>query len=182
MYLRYLKIFSWVRNKRRREVGFLCTNKQRALLQKVNTLLPETRLVDRFYLSVAAPPVSHHLNQRLPVSLFSHSHVASNKYNIATKFLYTRNKQYFTVISSIDNCYVEKMKRCFWYSTSFSRLSEIMVKKRMNIFYVAFLFLFLLLMKYLVKSKAYWKHLLSTVYADLNIFVPVDFTGQSSKT
>jgi len=44
--------------------------------------LPETRLVDRFYLSVAAPPVSHHLNQRLPVSLFSHSHVASNVFII----------------------------------------------------------------------------------------------------
>jgi len=34
-------------------------------------------------LRAAAPPVSHHLNQRLPVSLFSHSHVASNKYSIA---------------------------------------------------------------------------------------------------
>jgi len=33
-------------------------------------------------LRAAAPPVSHHLNQRLPVSLFSHSHVASNKYTI----------------------------------------------------------------------------------------------------
>jgi len=48
----------------------------------VKTLLPETRLVGRFYPAVAAPPVSHHLNQRLPVSLFSHSHVASNKYTI----------------------------------------------------------------------------------------------------
>jgi len=50
---------------------------------EVNTLLPETRLVDRFCIAAAAPPVSHHLNQRLPVSLFSHSHVASNKYTIA---------------------------------------------------------------------------------------------------
>ena len=50
---------------------------------EVNTLLPETRLVDRFYPAVAAPPVSHHLNQRLPVSLFSHSHVASNNISIA---------------------------------------------------------------------------------------------------
>jgi len=50
---------------------------------EVNTLLPETRLVDRFCIAAAAPPVSHHLNQRLPVSLFSHSHVASNKYSIA---------------------------------------------------------------------------------------------------
>ena len=27
------------------------------------TSLPETRLVSRFYLAIAAPPVSHHLNQ-----------------------------------------------------------------------------------------------------------------------
>ena len=39
----------------------------------VKTFLPETRLVGRFYPAVAAPPVSHHLNQQLPVSLFSHS-------------------------------------------------------------------------------------------------------------
>ena len=30
----------------KREVGFLYTNKQRALLQKVNTLLPESYLVE----------------------------------------------------------------------------------------------------------------------------------------
>jgi len=40
---------------------------------RVNTSLPETRLVGRFCIAAAAPPVSHHLNQRLPVSLFSHS-------------------------------------------------------------------------------------------------------------
>jgi len=28
----------------------------------VKTLLPETRLVDRFCIAAAAPPVSHHLN------------------------------------------------------------------------------------------------------------------------
>jgi len=28
----------------------------------VKTLLPETRLVGRFYPAIAAPPVSHHLN------------------------------------------------------------------------------------------------------------------------
>jgi len=28
----------------------------------VNTSLPETRLVDRFCIAAAAPPVSHHLN------------------------------------------------------------------------------------------------------------------------
>jgi len=39
----------------------------------VKTLLPETRLVESVLLASAAPPVSHHLNQQLPVSLFSHS-------------------------------------------------------------------------------------------------------------
>ena len=38
--------------------------------------LPETRLVNRFCVTAAAPPVSHHLIQRLPERLFSHSRVS----------------------------------------------------------------------------------------------------------
>ena len=58
---------------------------------EVNTLLPETRLVDRFCIAAAAPPVSHHLNQQLPVSLFSHSHVASNIYIIIPYYLFVKS-------------------------------------------------------------------------------------------
>ena len=47
--------------------------KERALLQSKIRSLPETRLVGRFCIAAAAPPVSHHLNQQLPVSLVSHS-------------------------------------------------------------------------------------------------------------
>jgi len=61
----------------------------------VKTSLPETRLVDRFCIAAAAPPVSHHLNQQLPVSLFSHSHVASNIYIIIPNYLYVNPSSLF---------------------------------------------------------------------------------------
>ena len=55
------------------EVGFLYTNKERALLQSKYVLAWDP-IGFRFYCSQQrAPPLSHHLNQQLPVSLFSHS-------------------------------------------------------------------------------------------------------------
>jgi hypothetical protein len=69
--------------KKRKEGGWIPVYQQTTgITTVVKTLLPETRLVDRFCIAAAAPPVSHHLNQQLPVSLFSHSHVASNIHNI----------------------------------------------------------------------------------------------------
>ena len=58
------------------EVGFLCTYKRRAFLQFRNTSLHETYLV----CSSVVPNSEHHLclitlTSKMPVSLFSHSHV-----------------------------------------------------------------------------------------------------------
>ena len=60
--------------KKIKEGGWIPVYQQKTgITTVVKTSLPETRLVGRFYPAIAAPPVSHHLNQRLPVSLFSHS-------------------------------------------------------------------------------------------------------------
>ena len=58
------------------EVGFLYYQQEEGIttVSKFSPL-PETRLVSRFYPKIAAPPVSHHLIQRLPERLFSHSRV-----------------------------------------------------------------------------------------------------------